>query len=153
MLAENQTFIAATGPALAAGQPLTLTLSGLPHQSSAPRYIALALAIGIILVGVVMGGSSTTDATARAADRKKLVARREKSLADLARLEQDRRRGKVDDARYASRREELVASLEQVYGALDDADAPDVLAAAGHPAPSSQHPQKNLVSADSANSA
>jgi hypothetical protein len=38
------------------------------------------------------------------------------------RLENDRRRGKIDDRRYAARREELIAALEQVYSALDSHD-------------------------------
>jgi len=35
------------------------------------------------------------------------------------RLEHDHRGGHADNRRYASRREEIVASLEQVYSALD----------------------------------
>lgn len=125
MPAENQTFIAATGPALSAGQTLSLTLSGLPHHSGVPRYTALALAIGIAVVGVLMSGARTSDASARAAERRKLVGRRDKLLGELARLEIDKRRGKVDEARYAARRPELIAALEQVYGALDDDDGPE----------------------------
>ena len=58
-----------------------------------------------------------------AAERKRLIARREKLFADLVRLEHDRRNGRVDDRRYAARREELVIALEQVYSALDSHDA------------------------------
>ena len=38
------------------------------------------------------------------------------------RLENDHRNGRGDRARYAGRREELVAALERVYGALDTDD-------------------------------
>ena len=38
------------------------------------------------------------------------------------RLENDQRRGKIDARRFAARREELLASLEQIYGALDSDD-------------------------------
>ena len=62
------------------------------------------------------------DAPAQAAERKRLIARREKLFDELVRLEQDRRSGRGDERRYAARREELVAALEQVYGALDDDD-------------------------------
>lgn len=123
MPANNQIFIAATGPPVNAGQPIELTLSGLPHHSRAPRFIALGLALAIALVGLLMGGPSGNAGAAAAAERRKLVSRREKLLNDLARLETDRRQGRVDDRRYAVRREELIALLERVYGALDDDDA------------------------------
>jgi hypothetical protein len=122
MPADGQTFIAATGGMLAAGRPLVLTLSGLPHHSGVPRLIALTLAGGIIAAGFLFAGSTTQIAATRAAERKRLVSRREKLLNDLARLEHDHRSGKADDARYAERRAELMSALEQVYGALDDSD-------------------------------
>ncbi len=53
-------------------------------------------------------------------ERKRLVARREKLLNDLVRIETDRRSGRLDPARYSTRRAELVAALEGVYGELDD---------------------------------
>jgi hypothetical protein len=40
MPADGQTFIAAMGGAVNAGQPIALTLTGLPHHSRAPRNIA-----------------------------------------------------------------------------------------------------------------
>ncbi len=48
--------------------------------------------------------------------------RREKLLKDLVRLEAEHRQGRGDLSRYAARREQLVAALEQVYGALDSDD-------------------------------
>jgi len=62
-------------------------------------------------------------AAADTAERKRLIARRDKLFNDLVRLEHDRRNGRVDDRRYTARREELVSSLEQVYGALDSDDS------------------------------
>jgi hypothetical protein len=62
------------------------------------------------------------DLGAHAAERKRLVSRRDKLLNDLVKLEHDRRNGKVADLRYASRREEIVAALEHIYGALDSDD-------------------------------
>ncbi len=127
MPAEGETYIAGTGGAVAAGQPITMTIGGVPHQSRAPRVITLALAAGIVLAGVWAAGRRREDeATASAADRKRLLGRKDRLLNDLVRLEADRRGGRVDDRRYASRREALMASLEQVYGALDSDDvAPD----------------------------
>jgi hypothetical protein len=118
---QGVTVIAASGGTVPAGRPVMLTLSGLPHHSSVPRSIALGLAFSIVLVGV-WAASRSQDPAAPAAERKRLITRREKLFQDLVRLEQDRRRGRVDQARYASRREELVAGLEHVYGALDSDD-------------------------------
>jgi hypothetical protein len=134
MPADGRIFIAATGGPVNAGQPIALSLSGLPHQSSAPRTIALLLAIGIVLTGVIVGGKQPVRDRNRAAERKRLLARREKLLNDLVRLESERRNALrqpegggsqwADDRRYAARREELVGALETVYGALDEDDVP-----------------------------
>jgi hypothetical protein len=124
MTAQGETFIAATGGSVAAGQPIVLTIANLPHHSTVPRSTALALVSAIVVVGVWLSRRSD-DADARDADRKRLVARREKLFADLVRLEQERRAGKVADVRYASRRETLLAALEQIYGALDDDLGPE----------------------------
>ena len=121
MPAGDETYIAATGGAIAAGQPMAITLEGLPHASSVPRWTALSIALVIVLVGVALV-SRPQDRTGLAAERKRLVARREKLFADLVRLEADHRGGRVDAARYASRREQLVSALEHVYGALDSDD-------------------------------
>ena len=128
MPAEGEMFIAGNGGAIPAGQPVQLNVTGIPHQNRAPRWIALGLAVAIIGIGVWASTSPQDDKTAVAAERKRLVQKRDKLLNDLVRLELDRRHGKVDDRRYASRREELVAALEQVYGALDGDDADPVAA-------------------------
>ena len=44
------------GGAVAAGQPLTLTLGGLPHHSPAPRWIALCRSPALIVLGGVWAG-------------------------------------------------------------------------------------------------
>jgi hypothetical protein len=119
MPADGETYIAATGPAVPAGQPIDLTISGLPHHSAAPMWIALMLALAIVGIGA-WAATRQQDETARAAERKRLVSRREKLLNDLVRLETDHRSGRIDRARFAARRAELVALLEGVYGALDD---------------------------------
>ena len=46
--ADGEMFIAATGGAVAAGQPIELDVGGVPHHSPAPRRIALALALAIV---------------------------------------------------------------------------------------------------------
>jgi hypothetical protein len=123
MPADGEIYIAAAGDsATPAGQPITLTVTGLPHHSAAPRNIALGLAAAIVLAGVVALRRKDDDAS-QGADRKRLVARRDKLLQELARLEQDHRRGKIDDLRYAERREGLIDTLEQIYSALDSGDS------------------------------
>jgi hypothetical protein len=104
MTASGETFIAGTGGAVAAGQPITLTIDNLPHHTAIPRWTALGIASMIVVVGAWLSRRSD-DADARAAERKRLIGRREKLFADLVRLETERRSGKVGDARYESRRE------------------------------------------------
>ena len=72
------------------------------------------------------------EGAARAAERKKLLAKRDRLFNDLVRLEHDRRSGRADERRYATRREEIVAALEHVFGALDgDEPGPDPVDRAG----------------------
>jgi hypothetical protein len=125
---EGQVIIGAMGKAVAAGQPITLTLEDLPHHNPAPRWIALSVAFIIVAGGVLMVGRSK-DPADQEGERKRLVARREKLLAELVRLESDYRHGRGDHARYASRREDLVSALEHVYSVLDDPDGPVGVAA------------------------
>ncbi len=126
MPADGQTYIAAAGDAaIPAGQLITLNVSGLPHHSLVPRNVALSIAALIVLIGIValrrpVEGS---EGDARAAERKRLIARREKLLQDLVKLEQDHRRGRLDAARYSERRQALMEALEHVYGALDGGDS------------------------------
>ncbi len=131
-MTEGTPVIIGAGAALNAGTPLSITLAGLPHHSALPRNIALMI-VGLILVIGVWSATRSGDAGAeRLADRKRLVSRREKLLQDLVRLEQDHRRGKMDAARYAARREELVQALEHVYGALEeDGTGPEPAGKAG----------------------
>jgi hypothetical protein len=121
--AEGETYIAGTGGAVVAGQPIELSLSGFPHHSTVPRTIALLLAALIVGAGGWAAGGPTDDAASRGTERKRLIARREKLFGDLVRLEHEHKNGRADERRYAPRREELIASLEQVYGALDSHDA------------------------------
>jgi hypothetical protein len=124
MTAEGERFIAAAGGAVPAGGPISLTLEDLPHHNPAPRRTALLLALSIIAIGawVATRPETGTAAAARAAERKRLLGRREKLMGDLVRLEIDHRAGRDSESHYAARREQLIASLEHVYGALDGDD-------------------------------
>ena len=89
--AEGETYIAGTGGAVPAGQAVRIQVAGLPHHSGAPRIIALALASVIVLAGAWAAEQPDDDGAMRAAERKRLIARREKLFNDLVRLENDRR--------------------------------------------------------------
>jgi hypothetical protein len=117
---EGDTFIAAAGGPVSPDQPIELTLSGLPHHSAVPQWSALGLAILIIAVGVWAASRPSAVDKTQAAERKRLVSRREKLLADLVRVENDYRNGRLPAPKYAIRREELIGALEPVYAALDD---------------------------------
>jgi hypothetical protein len=122
---EGETIIGGMGGHIAAGQPISLSLSDLPHHGAVPRWTAVSMASVIVLVGV-WAASRKEDGTALEGERKRLIARREKLLGDLVKVERDRRSGRGDPGnavRLAARREELFASLEHIYGALDDPDA------------------------------
>jgi hypothetical protein len=120
--ADGEIYIASTGGAVPAGHPISIDVSGLPHHSRAPRSIALALVVGIAIVGL-WSASRPSDTSEEAAERKRLVAKRDKLLNDVVRLEQDHRNGRMDEGRYTTRRQELMAALEHIYGALDSDDA------------------------------
>jgi hypothetical protein len=124
MPADGEVFIAATGGPVTAGQPIQIVVEGVPHHSQAPRRVALALAFAVAVVGGWFATSSTDAAPVEAAERKRLIARREKLFGELARLDQDHRGGRIDARRHASRREELVSSLEAVYNALESHEPP-----------------------------
>jgi hypothetical protein len=121
MAAQGDTLIVAVGGPVQAGQPISLVLDGLPHQNQTPRRVSLALAVLILIAGV-WAAARPEPPGERVAERRRLIARREKLFQDLVRLEHDHRRGRVGGAGYATRREELVAALEHIYGALDTDD-------------------------------
>jgi hypothetical protein len=121
MPANGQTVIVGAGGSVPANQPITLSISGLPHHSAAGQRTALSLAGLIVLAGVLLS-SRPADEPTRRAERKRLIARREKLFQELVRLETDHRQRRGDEARYTARREQLLQTLEQVYGALDTDD-------------------------------
>jgi hypothetical protein len=113
---SGTTFILANGPALAANAPLRVELTGLPAHSTIPRYTALSVALAILLAGAWMAfsaGGRDRDA------RQRLVARRDTLLGELAQLEERRRAGN-ESLKQSSRRNRLLAELEQIYGELDE---------------------------------
>ena len=117
---QGTPFIVATGGPLPAGTPLTVTLTGVPHRSRVPVYVALTAAAAIALWGVWFATSHAGGEGARRDARTRdLVVRRERGLAALEALEQQRRTGEIDAQHYGDRRAQILGQLELVYGELD----------------------------------
>jgi hypothetical protein len=117
---QGETFIVAKGPAMAAGQSITFTFTGLPHRAVWPRNLALALAVAILAAGAWGSIRLGKPAAADRERRRRLGAKRERLFAELTSLEDQHREGAIDPERYASRRHDLMAALERVYAEMDD---------------------------------
>jgi hypothetical protein len=104
-------------PALSAGGAVTIELSGLPVHSTLPRTIALVFAVLLLAGGAWMAWSGQVDDEEI---RRRLTARRDTLLGDLARLEARRQSGR-EAPRDADRRRQLTAELELIYAELDTA--------------------------------
>ncbi len=117
VMADGKPYLVGNGPALPAGRPLAIDLTGLPHHETWPRTVAVALALLILAAGLWAAlGSSRDGAAAR---RRELEQRRDRLFADLLRLEQSKRSGAVKEEEYGARRGELLGTLERIYGELD----------------------------------
>ena len=117
---ESGLYLLGQGGSLAAGTPLTVTLSNLPLHSRAARYVALGLAGTIAVIGVWLAATARRSA---GKDLQALAARRDVLLGELTLLESRRREGVIGEARYEARRQRLVSQLEQLYAELDEAGA------------------------------
>jgi hypothetical protein len=79
------------------------------------RNVGLAIGFALLAIGLwegVTGGPARTD-TAQLAQRK------DKLFADLVEVEAQHRSGRLDQRRYASKRQTLMTQLEQVMNELD----------------------------------
>lgn len=115
---EGRLYVMASGPAIDGNGVLTFDVTGLPHHSTAPRTVAGILATLIVIVGL-LAAFTGGDGRAAAVRRRQLERRRETAFAELVKLEEQKRAGKIDAARHQSRRATLVAQLERLYGELD----------------------------------
>jgi hypothetical protein len=115
---QGETFIVAKGPAVAAGQTVSFTLSGLPHKAVWPRNLALALAVVILAAGV-WGSTRSGKSAPDDERRRRLEARRDRLFGELTSIEEQHRQESIDPERYAARRAELVAALERLYAEMD----------------------------------
>jgi hypothetical protein len=114
--ASGQTFVMGRGPRLNAGQPFTITISGLPHRNMTMRNVGIAIAALVLVLGA---WAAWTGAPVRKAQSAHLDGRREKLFNELVELERQRKAGRIDESRYAARRQTLMAQLERVLGQLD----------------------------------
>ncbi len=110
-------FLLASGNAMPAGSTLTMQLTNLPVHSRIPVYTALTLG-GLVIAGGLWLGFRGKRVDAGAG---RLAERREKLLAELAALEDKRRRRALSPSDEA-RHQRIVAELEQIYGELDHVD-------------------------------
>jgi hypothetical protein len=111
-------FLMATGGRINAGETLVLNLTGLPHRSTMMRDVGVAIGLLVLAVGLWAGVSGGRTHGSHATQ---LAQRKEKLFADLVALEEQHRRGRIDEGRYSGRRQSLVAQLERVMGELDGA--------------------------------
>lgn len=119
MQAEGQTYIAAQGPGLPAGETVVFNFTGLPHVPVWPRNLAVAGALLILAMGAWATVRVPRTASPARAGRAKLEARRDRLFHELTELEEQHRRHAVDPDRYAARRRDLVTALERIYAELD----------------------------------
>jgi hypothetical protein len=118
MAADGQTYIVAQGGAVKAGDAVTVTLTGLPHRPTWPRNVALGLS-AIILGAGAWGATRGGRAPGQSARRQLLQTRRDRLFSELTALEVERRKGAVEAPAYATRRADLVSSLEGLYAELE----------------------------------
>lgn len=113
--ANGSVFSALTSSSsLPAGSTVSLELKNLPAQSRVAAWVAVGLALAVIGWGVWLS------VAARRTDlRTVLVSRRDGLLSRLEELEVKRRNGKMADERYLTRRQRLIAELEDVYHEID----------------------------------
>jgi hypothetical protein len=113
-------FVVGSGETLAAGTPLTFTLSHLPMHSRTSRYVAIGLALLIAAIG---GWLALKPTSSVAANRKALVNRRDALLGELAQLEIKRRDGTITE-KAERRRQRILGELEHIYAELDATAGP-----------------------------
>jgi hypothetical protein len=120
MPAQGNLYIAARGGPMQAGDVLRLTFSGMPHQSTWPRDVAVGLVALILVCGGWLAFRPGVKQTAQSERRAELEATRDRLFDELTSLETAYRAQTIDAERYGERRGELITALERIYGALDE---------------------------------
>jgi hypothetical protein len=114
---QGMPYLVATGGRVDANQPLTVTLNGLPHRSSTPLYVTLAIAVVVLCWGVWTASNAVQPKDAQR--RRDLESRRERGLATLAAVDDQRRAGLIEEGPYVEKRAAVVFELERIYRELD----------------------------------
>lgn len=120
MASEGQTYVLGHGPALKAGDTIALNFTGLPHESTWPRTVAVTLAFAIIAAGAWAALRARRGTSEAAARRSKLQTRRDRLFAQLTELEERHRARQIAAGDYQARRRELVSALEEIYAEIDN---------------------------------
>ncbi len=116
---EQRLYLVTNAGGVAAGSPLDVTLTGLPHRPVWPRYTALSLAALMILIAAwvsVRGPGRALDEE----EAQQWRARRKTLFDQLVALEK-RRPADVDaDPAWIARRRQLLGEIEELDEALAD---------------------------------
>ncbi|MGH9373479.1 MAG: hypothetical protein ACRD15_18315 [Vicinamibacterales bacterium] len=120
MPAQGNLYIAGRGGPVQAGEVLRFTFTGMPHHSTWPRNLAIALALLLLAGGAWSAARPGVVRTEQAEQRRQLEADRDRLFDELAALETRNSQQGIDPERHAARRRELVSALERVYAALDE---------------------------------
>lgn len=108
---EGRTYLVLNGGAVTAGGTIDLTVDGLPAHAQWPRYVALGLALLVVIIGVwaIASGASPDDQ-----DEARLRADRAARFAELVGVER-RLVGKANpDQAQVDRRARLVAEIVEL---------------------------------------
>ena len=111
----GKVFLLGNGGRLAAGDELVVELSNLPAHDMTPRWTAVGLAAVVLAGGLYLAFF----ASARP-ERTMLQDERARLMRELVAIEERRRAGRPKP-KDAERRPVLIAELERIMAALDDA--------------------------------
>jgi hypothetical protein len=111
---QGRKLVLYRGPGTAAGGTVEFHVRGLPHADPTWRYVAVVVALGLLLgfgVYAVRGSGGR-------ADRERLDQQREHLLNELAALSE--KVGDKEDEKRVRKRQELQARLVRIYRELDE---------------------------------
>ena len=116
---DSETSSAAEVWAVSSCWARSTTDSARAARRRANRSSTVALMVAAIILLAGAWGAVRGGAPRESSRRVQLQARRDRLFAELAALEEQRRKGSVDAHVYASRREHLVTALEDLYAGLE----------------------------------